>query len=81
MESSLGRFDPEVHRNNVYDAFSEFVETFRYEYEAVAKDPPTSLNNDAQIEWIKKDMRKLFLGKYASRNFQKDYEATVSAEE
>ena len=81
MESSLGRFDPEVHRNNVYDAFSEFIETFRYEYEAVAKDPPPALSNEAQKEWIKKDMRKLFLGRYCSRNFQRDYEATVNANE
>ena len=81
MESSSEKFDPEVHRNNVYDAFSEFVETFKYEYEAVAKDPPSSLNAEEKAKWIKVNMRKLFLGRYSSRNFQKDYEAAVPENE
>ena len=78
MESSLERFDPEAHRSNVYDAFSEFVETYKYEYEAVAKEPPESITEEAdRTKWIEINMRKLFLGRYCSRNFQKDYEAAV----
>ena len=62
MESSLDRFDPEIHRNNVFDAFSEYVETFRYEYDAVAKDPPSTLSDDEKQKWIEINMRKVFLG-------------------
>ena len=39
--SELGKFDPEKHRANVYDAFMEYVEAFQYEYDAIARDPPS----------------------------------------
>ena len=70
------RFDPASHPENLYDAFVEFVDSFRYQYDAIAKDPPSDLNPAQKSAWIEQNMRKQFLGKFASRNFQKDYEDT-----
>ncbi len=72
----LGKFDPELHRTNVYDAFVEYVEAFQYEYDVIAKDPPSEVTD--KDKWIKINKRKVFLGRYASRTFQKDYEDTVT---
>ena len=60
-----------------YDAFSDFVEAYAYEYEATAKDPPATLNAEEKVAWIEVNKRKLFLGRFASRNFQKDFEEVV----
>ena len=70
-------FDPEEHQNNVYEAFLEFVEEFAYKYDAYSKDPPKDLDNAAKAAWIQQDKRKVFLGKFASRNLQKSYEEAV----
>ena len=37
---TTAKFDPEEHQNNVYEAFSEFVEEFPYEHDAIAKEAP-----------------------------------------
>ena len=74
-------FDPEEHQNNVYEAFLEFVEEFAYKYDAYSKDPPKDLDNAAKAAWIQQDKRKVFLGKFASRNLQKSYEEAVPSEE
>ena len=74
--SQLGKFDPEKHRANVYDAFMEYVEAFQYEYDAIARDPPSDEADKAA--WVEINKRKVFLGRYASRSFQKDYEDTVT---
>ena len=39
--SQLGKLDPDKHRANVYDAFMEYVEAFQYEYDSIARDPPS----------------------------------------
>ena len=72
------KFDPEDHKNNVYEAFVEFVDEFKYEYDAIAKDPPKDLDDDARAAWVKQNKRKVFLGKFASRNLQKDFEEAVT---
>ena len=41
MNHVVDKFDPEPHRDHVYDAFKEFIESFLYEYDAIAKDPLT----------------------------------------
>lgn len=76
---SIGKFDPEAHRNNVHDAFCEYVSKFTYEYEAIAKDPPEQEEDKAK--WVQLHKRKVFLGKFSSRNFQRDYESTVPENE
>ena len=59
--TSIVKFDPEAHRDNLYDSFCEFVDSFHYEYDAIAKDPP---EGDANIQaaWIEQNKRKIFLG-------------------
>ena len=74
----MKKFDPEEHKGSVYEAFNGFVDEFQYEYDAIAKDPPKELeSSDAQEEWIQQNKRKIFLGRFASRNLQKEHEEVV----
>ena len=41
--AALNKFVPEQHKGNTCDAFSDFVDAFAYEYDAIAKDPPVHL--------------------------------------
>ena len=78
LNSTMKKFDPEEHKGSVYEAFNEFVEEFRCEYDTIAKDLPRELeSNDAQEDWIQQNKRKIFLGRFASRNLQKEYEEVV----
>lgn len=76
---SIGRFDPELHRTNAHDAFCDFVSRFQYEYDAIARDPPEGTEDKAT--WIEVNKRKLFLGRFASINLQRDFEDAVSETE
>ena len=67
------------HKNNVYEAFCDFLDEFKYEYAALAKDPPKDLDDAGKVAWTAQNKRKMFLGKFASRNLQKDYEEAVPA--
>ncbi len=78
---SIPKFDPEEHQNNVYEAFTDFVDEFAYEYDAIAKDPPKDLSEEDKAAWIKQNKRKVFLGKFASRNLQKHFEEAIAAEQ
>ena len=64
MERTI-KFDPEMHQNNVFEAFSEFVEQYEYEYDAIAKDPPKDLGASERTAWILQNKRKMFQGKFA----------------
>ena len=55
-QGHLIKFDPACHGGNVYDAFCEFIDAFKYEYEAIAKNPPTGTEDD-QV-WKQQNMRK-----------------------
>ena len=77
----IGKFDPELHPGNVYDTFCDFIDAFAYEYEAVAKEPPTELDGDARKLWIQKNKRRQLMGRFASRNLQKDFEDLVIVDE
>lgn len=79
-EQSLKKFDPDIHRDNCYDAFSDYCNAFQYEYEAIAKDPPAG-SEPEKAEWIQLNKRKVFLGRFASRNLQKDFEEVVPTAE
>ena len=61
------------------NAFIEFVGAFEYEYEALGRVAPTGTTDTAA--WLAQDKRKILLGKYASRNLQKDYEAETTTTE
>ena len=76
-EPGLKKFDPDNHRGACYDAFIDYCEAYAYEYEAIAKDPASTLNAEEKEEWIQINKRKLFLGRFASRNLQKDFEEVV----
>ena len=39
FQTKTKKFDPDLHPENVYDAFEEFVDSFRYEYDVIAKYP------------------------------------------
>ncbi|XP_078481859.1 uncharacterized protein LOC144742686 [Ciona intestinalis] len=73
--SAMPKFDPEAHRNNVFDAFVEYIDAFEFEYEAIAKEPPAdTVDKD---KWRDIQKRKIFLGRYSSRTFQTEYKDTV----
>ena len=76
---SIRKFDPADHPGNVYDAFSDFVDSFKYEYEAIAKPAPAGTADVAG--WTALDKRKQFLGRFASRNLQIDYENETTENE
>ena len=80
--AALDKFDPEEHKTNVYDKFTDFIDSFAYEYDAITKEPPKDLPDEAaKTAWIEKNKRKIFLGRFASRNLQRDFEeATTVAE-
>ena len=67
-------FDQEDYVGNALEAFTEFVDSFHYKYDAVAKDPPKELNAAEKAAWIEQNKRKLFLGQFSSRNLQKAFE-------
>ena len=77
--SHMKKFDPADHPGCFYDAFCEFVDSFAYEYAAIAKAPPAG-TTDVNA-WSALDKRKQFLGKYASRNLQKDLEDEATTQE
>ena len=77
--TQLPKFDPAEHAGNVYDSFVEFIEAFAYEYEAIAKPPPTGTTD--VTAWTELDKRRQLLGRFASRNLQKDFEAETTATE
>ena len=71
-------FNPEQEHNSVLEAFTEFVAQFAYQYDALNREAPTSLKEDAQITlWKEKDRRKVFLGRYSHRALQILYEDLV----
>ena len=73
------KFDPADHPGNLYEAFGEFIDSFKYEYDAIAKAPPTGTTDvDA---WIQLDKRKQLLGRFSSRKFQRDFEDETTLEE
>ena len=67
------KFDPEEHRGNAYEAFCEFVEEFTYEYAAIRKDPPKDMPDAEKTAWKAQKKKDVFLGKFASRNLQKNF--------
>ena len=70
------KFDPAEHPGNLYDAFCEFIDAFKYEYEALpGRTAPTGTVDTAA--WTEQDKRKQLLGRFASRNLQKDFEDEV----
>ena len=78
LNSTMKKLDPEEHKGSVYEGFNEFVDEFHYEYDAIAKDPPKELeSSDAHEEWIQQNKFKIFLGRFAPRNLQKEYEEVV----
>ena len=81
VQAGLSKFDPNAHPGEVYDAFVEFVDAFAYEYEAICKDPPAGLDETQKTAWIDQNKRKQFLGRFASRNLQRDFEDSVPKDE
>ena len=82
MLSESTKFDPEEHKGNAYEAFLEFIESYHYEYDAISKEPPKSLETaQARASWIEQNKRKIFLGKFASRNLQREYEEITNEQE
>ena len=75
----LRKFDPTEHVGNVYDAFVDFLGSFAYEYEVLAKPPPAGTLDAAA--WTQQDKRKYLLGRFASRNLQLDFEAETTEDE
>ena len=75
------KFDPEEHKGNAYEAFCEFVEVFTYEYAAIKKDPPKDMQPAEKATWKDQKKKNMFLGKFASRNLQKNFEIAVPENE
>ena len=75
----LSKFDPEEHPGGLYEAFIEFIDAFEYEYEAIAKPAPTGTEDAAA--WTLLDKRRQLLGRFATRNLQKDFEDETTSTE
>ena len=73
------KFDPNDHPGNVYDGFIDFIDSFAYEYDAIAKAAPAGTQDTAA--WTQQDKRKQLLGRFASRAFQRDYEDVTTETE
>ena len=68
-------FDPEEGHSSVLEAFQEFVSQFAYSYDAMNREPPSSIKELREIAaWRAQYRRKVFLGRFAHRNLQKLYE-------
>ena len=75
------KFDPNGHEH-VCQAFDDFMLSFDYTYESIAKDPPSTVTGDDAVKaWTEQNKRKVFLGKFASRNLQKEYEEITTETE
>ena len=75
-------FDPEIYeKGEVLEKFNDFVKSFAYSYEAIAKEPPAELTVAEKTQWIQKNKRRIFLGKFGSRNLQKELEEVSTADE
>jgi len=80
--ASCVKFDPEEPHSSLIEAFQDFVSEFRYTYDALSRDPPTNLTDNAQRKtWREKDQRKVFLGRFSHRNLQKLYEEITSTDD
>ena len=75
----LMKFDPAEHAGNVFEAFTDFIEAFAYEYAAIAKPAPTGTENVPA--WKEQDKRMQLLGRFASRNLQRDFVDKTTEEE
>ena len=49
---TLSKFDPAKHPVDLYAAFSNFVDSFGYEYEAIAKQPPQWWKGAGKVAWF-----------------------------
>ena len=75
------KFDPEEGHTSVLEAFQEFVSEFGYRYDAMNRDPPSSVKEEEDVKaWVARDRRKVFLGRSAHRNLQKLYEELTTVE-
>ena len=75
------KFDSEEGHTSVLEAFQEFVSEFGYRYDAMNRDPPSSVKEEEEVKaWKAKDRRKVFLGRFAHRNVQKLYEELTTEE-
>lgn len=79
MAMSVDKFDPTEKKDNTLEAFNEFVANFRYVYESLNREPPRDTENAAT--WRAMDMKRVFLGRHASRALQKELEAVNTTAE
>lgn len=79
--SHQAKFDPDRYPDGLLEAFNDFLATFIYSYEALAREPPANLQPAQRRLWLGKDKRRVFLGKFAHRNLQKRYEDITTQQE
>ena len=73
--SSADQFNQEQEHTSTLEAFNEFTAKFGYQYEALNREAPRSMQEAEAIHtWKEKDKRKVFLGKFSHRNLQMLYE-------
>ena len=58
--STLNKFHQEDHKGSALQAFQDFVESYAYEYDAIAKEPPKELVADAKAAWVEQNKRKIW---------------------
>ena len=47
------KFDPTTVQDDLLEDFNEFISQFRYTYEALNRDPPSSITEEAQKRaWV-----------------------------
>ena len=70
-----------IYQGNVLQAFHEFVDSYAYENDAIAKEAPKELDDAAKAAWVEQNKRKLFLGRFATLNLQRAFEAVTTPKE
>ena len=75
MAMAFEKFDPSQDPANVHKNFVEYIAAYAYEYEATKKPAPAG-TEDLEA-WNEQNKRRQFLGKYVSREFQRDFEDAV----
>ena len=48
----MSKFDPADHPGNLFEAFGEFIDSFRYEYDVIAKALPAGTDDTAACELL-----------------------------
>ena len=77
-------FEPNALKDeeSILTYFNDFCESYQYTYEALNREPPSSVTlNEAKNAQREKDKKRYFLGKCSSRSLQIEFEQATAESE